>query len=375
MLILAFGTGTLGGTILSCPPLVAIGLVSYSAYLWHHPVFAFGHYVSLSDNFSPGTTATLCGTTLTLAWASWRWIETPFRDRHPVSRRTLIAVSGVASICLLTGGLVVALSKHAPTRWRLLPGALLQTSADRIRVMQECGFRPTAASPGCALDPASSEAPAFLVMGDSHAAAMLPAFQRLSQRTGKHGRLVAQLNCPPLLGSDDACGLMPAAALDFVRRHDVNAVFLVSRWAAYTENPERRPAFAERLTRTMDAYRAADVRVYLVEEVPQQRYRPVGIYVQALLQRDSGTFIRRMSVTRVEHDARQMFIAHALAPYRTRDQVTLIDLASVLCDGDGICPVGTRSQSFYWDATHLSVAGALFVSEALDQWIVPMARR
>ena len=32
---------TFTGRLLGCRALVAIGLVSYSAYLWHQPIFAF----------------------------------------------------------------------------------------------------------------------------------------------------------------------------------------------------------------------------------------------------------------------------------------------------------------------------------------------
>lgn len=368
VLILAYGRGTVVGSILSSPPLVGVGLISYSAYLWHQPLFAFGHYVSLDNEFSTGTNAAFCFATLAVAWASWRWIETPFRDRRTVSRRTLIGVSGFASACLLIAGVTLALSENLPTRGRLLPGGLLQTSRDRVKVMQDCGFRPGTASLGCPLNPASSDTPTFIVIGDSHAAAMLPSFQRLSQRTGQQGRLLALAGCQPLLlAQDAACEPMQAAALDFVKRHNIKSVFLVSRWAWYADQDERRsrPAFVLGLKRTIDAYGDLGVLVHIVEQVPQQTHRPVGIYIQSSLQRDPSTFIRGLSVTRAEHDTRQAFVAATFASYRADGRVKFIDPAAVLCNG-GVCPVGTPSQSFYWDESHLSVAGAIFVSDALE---------
>jgi peptidoglycan/LPS O-acetylase OafA/YrhL len=366
--ILAWGSGTLVGALLSLPVLVGVGLISYSAYLWHHPLFALGHTVSLYREFSTATTLAFCTVTLALAWASWRWIENPFRDRNTFTRRTIIGVCTVASAMLLIPAATFAVSDDLPTRGRLLPGGLLQTSRDRVKVMLDCGFDPGAAIPGCALNPALSTAPAFLVVGDSHAAAMLPGFQGLSERTGRQGRMLALAGCIPFFGdvNDNAnCEPMQAAALDFAKRSGIRRVFLVSRWAGYTEDLEKRPPFVEALARTIDAYGSSGAVVCIVEQVPQQEYRPVGLYVRSFLHRDRAAYIRSMSVTRAQHEARQSFVTGALAPYRSDPRVTFIDPAAVMCEGD-ICPAGTGSQSYYWDESHLSVAGARFVSAALE---------
>ena len=368
-LILGWGRGTLVGAFLSLPVLVGIGLISYSAYLWHQPLFAFGHTVSLYREFSTATTMVFCAITLALAWASWRWIETPFRDRRTVSRRALIGVCTVASACLLVPAVTFAVGDDLPTRGRLLPGGLTQTSRDRVKVMLDCGFNPGATIPGCVLDAASSAAPAFLVLGDSHAAAMLPGFQRFSERTGRQGRMVAMAGCLPLLGDDvndnDNCDPMQDAALEFAKRSGVRRVFLVSRWAGHAENMEKRPLIVEGLARTIDAYGAFGAVVCLVEQVPQQDYRPVGLYVRSFFYRDRAAYIRSMSVSRAGHEARQAFVTSAFAPYRSDARVAFIDPATVMCEGE-ICPAGTGTQSYYWDESHLSVAGALVAGAALE---------
>lgn len=371
-LVLAAGRGTLAGAFLSLPPLVGVGLISYSAYLWHHPLFAFGHIVSLENEFSTAKTVAFCGVTLALAWASWRWIERPFRDRKTIARRALVGVCSVASACLLIPAVTFALSDELPTRGRLLPGGLVQTSRERVKVMQDCGFIAGATTLGCALNPSSSAAPAFLVVGDSHAAAMLPAFQRLSERSGRQGRMVALAGCEPLLGElynaqAPNCEPMQDAVLEYVRRAGIRHVFFVSRWAWYTDqDPETsRPSFVKGLERTVAAYRAVPATMWIVEQVPQQAYRPVGIYVHALLRRDRARYVREMSVPRAQHHARQAFVSSVFGPYRSTEGMRFIDPATVMCEGE-VCLVGTERESFYWDESHLSVAGALFVSRALE---------
>jgi peptidoglycan/LPS O-acetylase OafA/YrhL len=368
-LILGWGRGTVAGAVLSLPVMVGVGLISYSAYLWHQPLFAFGHTVSLYREFSTATTFAFCAITLALAWASWRWIEQPFRDRNAVSRRALIGVCTVASACLLVPAVTFAVSDDLPTRGRLLPGGLVQTSRDRVKVMQDCGFDPAAPVPGCALNPASSSAPAFLVLGDSHAAAMLPGFRSLSEQTDRQGRMVALAGCLPLLGDDvndnDKCDPMQDAALAFAKRSGIRRVFLVSRWAGYAENLELRPAIVQSLARTVEAYGAIGAVVCIVEQVPQQDYRPVGLYVRSFLHRDRGAYIRSMSVSRAGHEARQSFVKSAFAPYRSDARVAFVDPATVMCEGE-ICPAGTGTQSYYWDESHLSVAGAVVAGAALE---------
>ena len=86
LIILYAAPGTLVGRLLSLPAMVGIGLVSYSAYLWHQPLLAFAriHYITEPP---AAIMAVLVAMTFILAWISWRFIEQPFRKtRHPDGR-------------------------------------------------------------------------------------------------------------------------------------------------------------------------------------------------------------------------------------------------------------------------------------------------
>jgi peptidoglycan/LPS O-acetylase OafA/YrhL len=83
--------GSLACWVLSWPPLVGIGLVSYSAYLWHQPLFALARIVSLKP---PPLVemAALAMVTLGLAYLSWRFVECPFRRQtFPLRRSCLLS--------------------------------------------------------------------------------------------------------------------------------------------------------------------------------------------------------------------------------------------------------------------------------------------
>ena len=66
------------GRVLSLRPLVGIGLISYSAYLWHQPVFVFAR-LKMQEEPSFGIMAVLIVVSLFLAYLTWKYIETPFR--------------------------------------------------------------------------------------------------------------------------------------------------------------------------------------------------------------------------------------------------------------------------------------------------------
>lgn len=80
-LIILFATSsTAVGRLLSTKVFVSTGLVSYSAYLWHQPLFAFfRHRDTAVDNL--GIYIVLSLISFLLAYLTWRYIETPFRKK------------------------------------------------------------------------------------------------------------------------------------------------------------------------------------------------------------------------------------------------------------------------------------------------------
>lgn len=96
--------------LLGLRPLVTVGLLSYSAYLWHQPLFAFARHRSLhapDDRMYLALSALALG----LAWLSWRWVEKPFRDRTRVNRRQIFTFAAAGTVALLVFGVSGHISK------------------------------------------------------------------------------------------------------------------------------------------------------------------------------------------------------------------------------------------------------------------------
>ncbi len=104
-IILFVTKDSLLGKILGHRILVGIGLLSYSAYLWHQPTFAFARLSGLLESnemlFLP-----LIGAIFIIAYLSWKYVESPFRDRRRFTRKTIIKLSAIFSAALILFGLI-----------------------------------------------------------------------------------------------------------------------------------------------------------------------------------------------------------------------------------------------------------------------------
>ncbi|MFO1217407.1 MAG: acyltransferase [Burkholderiaceae bacterium] len=96
--------GTLAHRVLSHRTLVGIGLISYSAYLWHQPLFAFAR-IRITSGVRWPLFVALILSSLALAYMTWRFVESPFRTAFRVSRATLIKVSLTGALLFLCIGL------------------------------------------------------------------------------------------------------------------------------------------------------------------------------------------------------------------------------------------------------------------------------
>jgi peptidoglycan/LPS O-acetylase OafA/YrhL len=105
LIILCATPTTFVGRLLGARIFVAVGLLSYSAYLWHQPLFAFARY-RLSPNLDLEVVAVLLLLTAICAYLSWRFIEGPFRQARAFTPKQVASFSALTPICFLTFGFV-----------------------------------------------------------------------------------------------------------------------------------------------------------------------------------------------------------------------------------------------------------------------------
>jgi peptidoglycan/LPS O-acetylase OafA/YrhL len=98
------GKDTIVSQILSAKFMVGVGLVSYSAYLWHQPIFALYKYRFDTSTLGFIFLVFLC---FILAYLTWRFVENPFRNRNKVSSGQLVKFIVICFVFLGTFSLAI----------------------------------------------------------------------------------------------------------------------------------------------------------------------------------------------------------------------------------------------------------------------------
>lgn len=111
LIILFAGQSNRTGRLLAHPGLVQIGLISYSAYLWHQPLFAFARHLAETTEPPFVVMASMLVLTFVLAYASWRWVEAPFRKNSEVLTRQVFTWAGVGTASAVFAGALVLVFK------------------------------------------------------------------------------------------------------------------------------------------------------------------------------------------------------------------------------------------------------------------------
>jgi peptidoglycan/LPS O-acetylase OafA/YrhL len=99
MLAISGRNGFLNARILSYRPLVALGLISYPFYLWHWPILSFSK-IFLEERASFVLNLLLIGASVLLAWATYRFVERPIRERPGFTNAKILAfvVFGIGAV-------------------------------------------------------------------------------------------------------------------------------------------------------------------------------------------------------------------------------------------------------------------------------------
>lgn len=365
---LVIGSGSMGWgpvqKLMSMPPLVWVGKVSYSLYLWHWPVLVlvnsagwYGRglpYVPLSLQFA---------VMLLLSWLSWRFVEQPFRHGRLQAwgSRRVLAVSAASLAVLWACG---AAAKHiAEEGWLIemstpqlalqlendqlaTPGIRCEGSDDPVVIRQDGG--------GCLVGTGEG-APRFALLGDSHARMYAEGVDMLMREHQGRAIVMARSSCVPAIGIEPPtrreCRDLTQASLDFLVRSDIPLVVLAGYWIDLAENDDRARLLAQGLEATVVNLLASGKRIVLLMDVPEllddrQAYRAALRSV-----REGGNPIFGQIFD--EHIEAQSRIYFYLKKIAKKHGIATIDPADSICSING-CLIANQGRALYRDKHHIT---------------------
>jgi len=389
-LVIQAGVGgrSVVSSVLSLRPIVFIGLISYSLYLWHWPIIVYTRLCSITEP-GPLAIALMLLATFAAAILTWAYVETPFRRRRLLPRRRgLIATSFAALLTMFCSGMVLAVEDGLPHR-----DARFEPSDPEWAHWDGCAKRTSSrftAADLCAIG-APGRSPSFLVWGDSHARALASGIDRSARSFGANGVIASRLACPPLLEIErperDSCEQFNEQVLRIVAADTrIRTVILVGRWALSTKGSRYKqesgesirlvdllaptdaasnPVLFERgLERTVAKLRALDRKVVIVRPVPEVGYDvPSYVFSARITGRDLNPIIAPKVQ---EYRDRTREVDSTFSKLGGLRLASFVDPATLLCN-DTICPVTARGMALYRDDDHLSTYGSKVVSPIFDE--------
>ncbi|MEV5023806.1 acyltransferase family protein [Sphingobium sp. LMA1-1-1.1] len=227
---------TLGGRLLSIPPMRFVGLISYSLYLWHWPIIVF--YRNIDSRLDNVERVSLLIAALAAATISWAFVEKPFRRSSRLSSRIVVlrgtaamAACGAAvfSLAVLSDVLypisaqargVLAYGERTGRTEMMRTGSCFLTTQNRL---SDYSFERCMRAP--------HDKSRVLIVGDSHAAHLYYGLNHALPNA--HVLQATAAGCKPLVNSrgDARClALMHQVFNEHLKRIRPNMVILSARW-------------------------------------------------------------------------------------------------------------------------------------------------
>lgn len=390
-LVIMFPTAGLACTVLRLRPMLTIGLMSYSLYLWHQPVFALARAYMINAP-TMATYAILAVLCIGLSYASLTLVERPLRDsRFPLHK--FIWTIGLASTCLVAVAAAVIVTKGFPQRYTDLQIALLDSKPERnVAIVDGRVCRRMRTDDACIIGNANVE-PTFAILGDSHAEALTGSLSDMLRQKSLSAYVYTYPACPFIIGVGQAgtnspCPQFVNDVLKSIASHKIRNVIINDRATAYItgtrfnngeggiepgENfpfapsafmgtdSERSSAVTVALHETLKQLLDSGVRVFYVLPIPEAGWNVPRVMAKLMAKKlpppttGLDTYLARHS--------NALAVAQEL---NSRAGFIPIYSHEAFCnDVNRRCRLSDGKQIYYSDTDHLSGDGAKLIVDAI----------
>jgi peptidoglycan/LPS O-acetylase OafA/YrhL len=376
------------GNILTFPPLVFIGVISYAMYLWHWPLIVFSQYFFLGDLSRSATVAVIAGSVL-MAFISFEFVESRFRGRNAAfSRRQIFSLGFAASTVSLLLGMIVLRSDGLPQRYDASTRNLVKENEDRRHDFQEaCSNWKTdpqslADINFCNLGPAASRK--ILFWGDSHVQQLYPVVGHLYDSGALQGRgvvFVTANSCPPIEHMNDPrrgfhCDTFSVLVMQRAEMNDIDTVFIgFSTWWAYIQNgicpwvngrcrngislEETRRFSLTELSGQIQRLRTDGKRVIICLPFPIYDKQIPNLEIR-------NAVLSRFGLSREANDSTSPAFAEQILATSKTAGADVFDPRQSLCT-NGVCTTQINGVSIYIDNNHIAASQVGILEDNLRQ--------
>ena len=412
LLILCAVPKTMIHKLLSLKFIVGIGLISYSAYLWHQPLLAFARYrvfIELSDI----TVTLLCLSSLLLAYFSWRYVEAPFRDKSVYSRSRVFSFAVMGILIFSVVGIFFQqdlVLKNSPNILKNIPYTSLSKKIETLgEVCLEDDFIEQDDFRYCLIGDKQSDR-SIILYGDSHLQAIQYSLEKKLRLQKIRGIWLKSINfCDTTIFTTNSnnkdknimlnCPTSFSAALDYFS--DADYLVLLSRWSIkyfYPKSELGVPHFENKAlscneNETYRSYVPLDIDGFKkpnrenmaaaltnLLEVSSSKLTTLVVYPVPEIgcdpykynlnhKHNTGSQLVSLSFPAEEYDNRNIFVTNIFDEFFKQNQQSFIPvkLRPVFCQRKGVeeCVIIEDSIPFYLDDDHLSDAGADIVVDEI----------
>ena len=363
-IIYAGGSGpTVAGRLLRWRPVVYVGLMSYSLYLWHWPLIVLTQFANGMDPIKPYLPA-LFMVSMLLGSLSYHFIERPFRrgSRFATRRTVFSSMAAVASL-LISVAVAGLLMNGYEGRFDATVVKLDQARFAAKHPFINCFDR---VSPTWCVLGKSEVEPSTLLWGDSHLLAWAPAMNEIFLKQDKRAVFAPLSACAPLLDVESAgnskCAPNNLAVKEYLLAHPkIKTVVMAAYWTANfrekgplsdQQGDKGSVAAKNALISTVQWLREQGRQVILVGPVPvYDNSVPMVLALKAI------TSQRLSPSTATEQRHKNALFFSTVDAIPKGPLFRFIDPIQWFCMDD--CRVVKDGIALYSDSNHLSVAGAM----------------
>jgi len=341
----------MAGAWLRSPPMVGVGLISYSLYLWHWPLLALYHATTIGEG-KLQIRLILCAIAVLLAIASYRYVEQPFRRfRAPKGRIVAMGIAVSTSAAVAACGWGYNVQRVETTTAEIKNPLSVIAENDRPPGFNRCTYVGVGApqevpKPGCESLPGVP--PTVAIWGDSFGISWQPFAWEIAARSKLSATAFHFSACAPLIGFLPPDPLPGAyKCRDFNGRvakavRGMDTLVIVARWPEWLQTPESVQSLRTTIAQVAPTVR----RVLIIGPTPEMR----DSVMRCIKRNDASA----CDVSRAEYDAQAAPLRKRLAGIVADfPNVELIDPADFLCTRSN-CPAVKGGIAMYLDNCHLS---------------------